>query len=225
MWLWFKTSPARWLVYLLCAELLLAYIIPTNILSLVPALALMVDTISAFAPVINKIQPPYAPNPEPVKFYLAFTLLLFPLKVWFFYAWLNSDRVGLYQHLVVSSETEASPESPVDFVTEPMHQEKQTQTKQKPRSLFSRLFWSALILAISFGFMYALFVGVRPDMDTDTRITYYRYGAGGILMWAQWIVKNQLLSSFLLAVSFSVLRDYGITIFRTYTQLMNRKSS
>lgn len=226
LWHWLRTSRVRWLLYLLVGELVLAYSIPRGILEDLPTLAGFINAMSQIAPVIDKIGPPYAPNPGPVKLYLAITLCFFPLKVWFFYIWLNSDRIGLYRHLVVSPNTDTTPATPDELITEPLRKGEGAKPKDKKRSWFSRLFWSILILAISVGFLVSSLIGIEPDTaDYKIRLSYRSLGAAGWPMWFQWIVKEQLINSFLSAVSLSILRDYGLTVIHFYNRFRDRRSS
>ncbi|MCW8963534.1 MAG: hypothetical protein OQL16_07020 [Gammaproteobacteria bacterium] len=221
-----KTSSLKLLIYLLGGELVLAYLIPPNILSSAQSLSLFVEAMSIFAPIIDKIQPPYAPNPGPVKFYLAVTLLLFPVKVWIFYVLLNSDRFGLYRHLVVSTETESSPDSPVDFVTEPLRQEKDVPPSGKSRSWLSRILWAVIILVISMAILWSAMVGYPiKDPSNKAAMAYNSLGAGGITMWLQWVIIHLLLPSLLVAVCINIVRDFLITVIRMFKVIVLRVSS
>ena len=88
----------RWLVYILLFELWLAYAISPTILTDYPFLNSIVAGMQFFAPVLDDIGSKVS-HPETVRFYVAATLILFPLKVVFWYWWLNHDRLGGYMHL------------------------------------------------------------------------------------------------------------------------------
>jgi len=203
----------QWLLlfYLLVAELILAYSIPANILTQWVFLGALVNFMQNIAPVLGKITHETAEHPDAVRCYIFVTLALLPVKVWIFYQWLNSDRSGIYRYLVVSILTDQKPAEGDNFITDPLRQENQQPVKQKPRSLFSRLFWSTLILLFTVGECWVIYEYYTPDSSAFyDQLDFRRLVSEGYSMWSDWALQDLTLTSFLLAVSLCILRDYGI---------------
>jgi hypothetical protein len=200
-----------WIIYLLLAELWLAYAIPGNIFVKAPFLAALVELTQNVAPVLGKITDQTAERPDAVRLYVLLTLAVVPLKVCLFYYWLNSDRTGIYRHLVVTPLTNQQPSGTDNFVSEPLRVEKGKAPSQKPRSLFSRLVWSTLILALTVGGCWVALEFFDPSTSSG-RKHFRKLSAEGIAMWQEWTLELLTLTSFLLAISANILRDYGILL-------------
>jgi hypothetical protein len=91
------------------------------------------------APVVHNFDR-IAPNPDVLSLFFAVGVLLVVPKAAFFFIWLNSSRIAMYRHLVISPLTAMTPRSPTEFLTESFHDEKARD--EKPRSVASRIFWS-----------------------------------------------------------------------------------
>lgn len=212
----------RWMVWILLFELWLAYSIPPMLLSDYPMLRWLVDALGQVAPVIGKIDGRFAAHPEAVRFYLALTLLLMAAKVAFFYIWLNSDRTGIYRYLVVSPLTSDKPMSGGEFITDPLHTKDKNPRPQKPRSMFSRVFWSILILGTTIGIAWAtLDFGSPNSSNREVLDTFRALGLEGMPMYWEWTIEHSLFLSFLLAVSISILRDCALLSARYGCGLVN----
>lgn len=119
------------------------------------------STSVAIQPVLNEMKPLFLglgqleahghfKDPASLKLYHAISLILLAPKVVLIALWLNSDRSGMYQTLVVSPLTYTKGLSTQDFVLEPMRTPEQNSPKPIYRSMFSRIFWSSLTLMIGF---------------------------------------------------------------------------
>lgn len=207
----------RWLIYILLFELWLAYSIPPTILSDVPLLKGLVDTMQLVISGLGYVTPERTLLPEAARLYLSVTFLLVIPKVLFFFYWLNSDRKGIYRHLVISPLTDQSPVNPGEFIIEPMQDGDKQPRQQKSRSMFSRILWSSLILALSLGVLWLIL-----DPFTSNDKTLYRsFMAGGYLMWFGWAVKFLTLASFYFAVCLCIGRDYYVFFSRTISNISN----
>ncbi len=212
----------RWLIlfYLLVTELLLAYSIPANILTQLAFLGNLVDLLQSIAPVLGKITHKTAEHPEAVRCYIFITLSLMPIEVWVFYSWLNSDCIGIYRYLVISPLTDQKPAEGDNFITDPLRQERQQPAKQKPRSMLSRLFWSTLILLFTFGMCWGILEFQSPDSSTyEGQQEFKNMVSEGFNMWSIWVFKLLTFTSFLLAVSICILRDYGLYFKQLYNKI------
>src|SRR4051812_15234805 len=86
-----------WFAVVLIFELVLALIIPDNILSDWPALAHWTRFVSRFLTAVDHFDS-VARHPEAVRLYLSLTPLFLPVQVWIAYRWLTSDYLGTYRH-------------------------------------------------------------------------------------------------------------------------------
>ncbi len=212
----------KWILlfYLLGAELILAYSLPENILSQWSILGGLADLMEKIAPVLGKITYETAARPEAVRCYLVLTISLMPVKVWIFYSWLNSDREGIYRYLVVSLLTDQRPAGGDNFITDPLRQEKCQPAQYKPRSLFSRLIWSTLILLLTIGSGWTVLEFGSPDSNTYyLQLQFKKLVSGGYDMWSAWVIKRLTTTSFLLAVSICILRDHGLYFKQLFIRL------
>lgn len=217
-----RGNPLCVLMALFVLELLLAYQVPADLLSQSPMLARLVGLMEQLAPVIGKVSLYGSENAEVIRVYLALTLLLVPIKVWLFYLWLNSDRNGIYRYLVVTPLTITKPAGGDNFVTDPLRQARAREPETKPRSVFSRVFWSTLILLITLGGWWVVLDSTSPNVSKSAAIDFYRELApAGFAMWFHWAFKKVTFLSFLLAVCICILRDYVILLGR-WTRLLRR---
>lgn len=215
-----RKNPGCVLITLILLELLLAYRIPPDLLSQSAMLAGLVNAVQGLAPVLGKV-PQYSPeNAEVIRLYMALTLLLVPFKVALFYLWLNSDRNGIYRFLVITPLTDTKPAGGDNFVTDPLRQERKEPPKAKRRSVFSRLFWSTLILLLTVGSGLAILISTDPQSSNPKAVEFYRDVApAGLAMWFTWVIKNLSFWAFFLAVSASILKDYLILFGRGLAKL------
>jgi hypothetical protein len=199
----------RWLVYLLLFELWLAHFIPPTVLTDFPVFNKIVEWMQPFAPVLGYIGNKVT-HPESVRFYVAVTLILFPLKVAYWYWWLNHDRLGGYAHLVISPLTDKTPASASDFIKEPLYRDGFTsRPKQKPRSMASRIIWSLLIVMFAGAGMTVMLIAGSTNGLVSTK-AYHAMSAGGAALWFSWSIKITTFAAFLVAVSFCIIRDYAV---------------
>ncbi len=199
----------RWLVYILLFELWLAYAISPTILTDYPFLDSLVAGMQLFAPVLGYIGNKVS-HPEAVRFYVAATLSLFPLKVAFWYWWLNHDRLGGYLHLVISPLTDKEPASGADFIKEPLYRDGLTKRpKQKPRSMASRVIWSLLIVMLAIGMVWVLLSAGSTNGLVEEK-AYRAMSAGGAALWFAWAIKMITFTAFMVATSLCTVRDYVV---------------
>ena len=198
------------LVSILGAELAVAHCLPPTILSDWPVLDAIVDFVQHIAPVLSNITADSAPHPEAVRFYVVLTLFVMPIKAWLFYRWIKTPELGIRRFLVVSPLMDQMPAGSDYFMLEPLRRERGIAAKQQPRSLFSRLFWSTLILLLTAGMLWGILVFFRPPYEQQ-------YSDGGAFlslvsegygMWLSWTLQLITFESFCLAVSSFIVRDY-----------------
>ncbi|MDZ7750150.1 MAG: hypothetical protein U5S82_00475 [Gammaproteobacteria bacterium] len=223
---WIGCNPRRQplcaLLTLLLLELLLAYQVPGDLLTQSPMLARLVGLVEQLAPVIGKVSVYGSENGEVIRVYLALTLLVVPVKVWLFYLWLNSDRNGIYRYLVITPLTTTKPAGGDNFVTDPLRQARAREPETKPRSAFSRVFWSTLILLITSGIWWAILGSENTTSPQAKGLSFYKDIASGEFgMWFSWVLKYLIFASFLFAVSICILRDYMILLGR-WARLLRR---
>lgn len=199
----------RWLAYILIAELWLAYSLPQTPLTDFPFLALLVNYVQGIAPVIGKIDYRIAAHPEAVRLFLTLTLLLMPLKVFFFFRWITGDQPGVYRYHVISPLTDQGPKSVFEFISDPSDAADTGPRPQKQRSMLSRVIWSLMILAFTVGaLVVALYFGDPNNGNPRTLERFLPFGKEGLEMWWAWSVKRMFFSSLMLAVSVCVVFDY-----------------
>lgn len=200
------------LLSILAAELVLANSIPAKILTEWPPIGLLVDLVQHITPVLGKITNETADHPEAVRFYIVVTLFLMLIKAWLLFHWINCKHLGIYRFLVISPLVDKKPAGGDYFVLEPLRREKGLAPQNKPRSMFSRVFWSSLILSFTAALAWGILTFFPPPGPTT-------YGNGdefralvaeGFSMWSSWTLKLLTFESILLAISSSILRDYGI---------------
>ena len=102
-----------------------------------------------------------------------------------------------------------------NFVTDPVREKHGRKPRAKRRSVFSRVVWSTLIIAITAGGWWALLASTSPSNSTGPTADFYAdLVASPLIMWLVWSIKNLAFVSFLTAVSLSILRDYMLVIVR-----------
>ena len=175
---------------------------------------MLVDAVSKVAPVVHNFDR-IAPHPEALSLFFAITTLLILPKALFFFIWLNSSRLGMYRHFIVSPLTATSPRNLREFVTEPLHDEEKRD--ENPRSLFSRIFWSLLIIVIGclLGFVVLQFgwdIG-KPVVGADLE-KMKRIAGGGLALWFAWSLKWTTFEGLLFAVVICIVRDYLVFLKR-----------
>ncbi len=216
----------KWLLLanLLAVELILAYVIPQDILSRLVVLGELVNFLQYIAPVLGKITTKTAEHPEVVRCYIFITLSIMPIKVWIFFSWLNSDRTGIYRYLVISPLTDQKPAEGDNFIMDPLRQERKQAAKNIPRSLFSRFVWSTLILLFTFGLMWLIleFYSAPDAPFSEGGGEFRALVSEGFSMWSEWSLKIVTFTSFFLAVSFCIFRDYVICFKRTYNKIIRK---
>lgn len=152
-----------WISGLLVFELGLAYVIPSAVLARYSSLQTFVDFVHFFAPVVKNFDP-IATHPEHLQLYIAITLSLMPLQIYWFYQYLRSSLPGIYRHLVISPLTVTTPSRGSSFITGPIESMERVR-ETRPRSLTSRFRWSIAILVIfGAGWLIAVpFYGIDAD--------------------------------------------------------------
>ena len=209
----FNAKHWTWFLSIFGVEYWLSFSIPPDIQTDYPVLKTFVDVIGTIAPVVHNFDK-VAPSPQALSLFFAVTTLLIVPKTVFFFIWLNSSRIAMYRHLVISPLTSTSPKRPGDFVTEPLHE--QTARDEKPRSLVNRVFWSLLIVLISCSIVYVNMVSgwevtKRPVNAIPKELL--EVASGGASLWLYWSLKWTTLTALLLAITFCIVRDY-VSFFR-----------
>ena len=193
-------------------ELWLAFEVPTWDLTGYSAINSAVILVSLFAPVVRNFDR-VAQNPEALSLYFALTVLLVIPKTALFFLWLNSSRMAMYRHLVISPLTATSPRRMQEFIEEPLEERK--ALPEKPRSLASRIVWSLTILVLlSFG----AFVILNFGWEVQRGKQHARYAElasvaqGGWALWIHWSLKWTTFMSLLLGIIASIVRDYFVFV-------------
>ncbi|MFT4581432.1 MAG: hypothetical protein ACI915_000164 [Gammaproteobacteria bacterium] len=197
---------------ILAAELVLANSLPPNILTDWPTFEYLVDLVQHIAPVLGNITDETAAHPEAVRFYIVVTFFLMLIKAGLFFHWINSKHLGIYRFLVISPLIDTKPTGKDHFILEPLRRERGLAPQNKPRSMFSRVFWSSLILLFAIAMAWGILTFFSPPGPTTRGDgdEFRALVAEGFSMWSSWTVKLLTFESVLLAMSGCIVRDYGV---------------
>ena len=200
-------------------ELKLAYALPGNILSMWPVFGSLVDLLEHGILVLSYITDETAKRPEAVRFYILFTLSLMPIKVWLFYRWLNRNPITVYRFHVITPLTDQQPASSDFLITESLREERGQVPRNRSRSLFSRLFWSTLILLLTAGSVVVLsmFEPTPTAVHWTGQDPFISVVSEGFGLWFEWAMTCVAFPSLMLAISSCIIRDYGIIIKRLFS--------
>lgn len=197
------------LLFIIIVELNLSYTISVTILTDVSILSYLVDVTKSFVTVLKQINEENTSKPELVSCYILITVFLMPLKVLAFYKWLNSDRDGIYRYLIISPLTKNKPVAGQSFLTDPIRKEKKQAARYEYRSTGSGFFWSILILSFTIITFIITFFYIQPhSASSSSRDAFHKMMLGGVNLWFYWSLLQVLFSSFLLSISFCIIRDY-----------------
>jgi len=197
-----------WFLGIFVFEFWLSDSIPPHILASYPPLKMFVDAVATIAPVVYNFDR-IARYPEALSLFFAITTFLIIPKTAFFYIWLNSSRLSMYRHFVISPLTSTSPKNPGEFITEPLSQGKTPE--EKPRSLVSRVGWSLLIVIVGASLVFTNLVSgweipKRPIEAIPQGLV--DVAKGGLSLWFYWSLKWATFTALLLAIVASIARDY-----------------
>jgi hypothetical protein len=209
----------RWLAGLLFLELILAFVLPSNVLELAPWIEMLSRMVEGWAPIVGRFDEG-ARNPQLVRAYVTLTLLLVPLKVAYWLAWLHSDYQAKYRDLVVSPLTADRPVKTHVLVGPQVGQ----HVESKTRSLLSRIIWSLAALAFCTMLLY-VFVYLAGDSSLRTRGRSMLLGllvrwveSGGALMWMGWSVVYTTFLGVVIAIALCIGRDYAAFAYLRFTK-------
>lgn len=174
----------------------------------------LTDFMAGFIPVIRKVDAHLTPDFEARRLYMTMVVCLFPVKVALIYKWLNANFMSNYRHFVISPLTDKQPMNANEFVAAPVLDENGVVPEQKPRSMFSRVMWSILIVFLSILFVWAILQG--KSLNSTNLIDYRRYW-GGISrsdfgVFFRLSGPYAMILGLFLAASLCVLRDWVIFI-------------
>lgn len=198
----------RWVIGILAFELLLAHVLPTWDLAGLAPLNAAVDALARIAPVIHNFDQA-APHPAGLALYFALGVLLLPAKAVLVHRWLNSSRIAMYRHFVISPLTPAIPASANDFLREPVRDGPAAET---PRTLGSRIRWSLAILLFTVaGLVFLVQLGweIPANDPGGRRYELARLAGGGFALWVKWSLLWTSYGALLVAILVNVLRDWG----------------
>jgi hypothetical protein len=176
-----------WIIFCVILELGLVYSHAINFLSTLHFIQSLLDSLQTVFLGLGTVKG-HVSDPEAYKLYHAISLLLLVPKTLLVFLWLDSNRTGIYQTLVISPLTYSTGQSTSDFILEPIRVSNQDLPKPEYRSMFSRIAWSTFILLLSFGFLWALFYARDDEVSFIVMIVLSLY----------------------FGVSFCILRDYCI---------------
>ena len=210
---WTEASRANrvlwpWAIGILALELLLARVLPSRDFAGFAPVNAAVDALARIAPVIHNFDP-VAPHPAGLALYFALGVLLVPAKAVLVHCWLNSSRIAMYRHFVISPLTPAIPASANDFVREPV---RDGPAGEAPRSLGSRIRWSLAILLFTVaGLVLLVQLGweIPANQPGDRRHELARLAGGGFALWVKWSLLWTSYGALLFAILVNVLRDWG----------------
>jgi hypothetical protein len=205
----FIESSARWLIYILAVEYLIATNLSPTILTDYPILNKLVEFM-AFVPAIHNFDK-IATHPEAVQFYIALGVLLVIPKSYAVYDWLKKNPNREMRQYVISPLTDIKPASSRQIWTDGgMSEEQIKQQPTKPRSMASRMFWSIMILLFAVGCVVVLFTEGFSKTSAYLQDNYQFIGQGGASMWFQFSIKKATFTALLLAISAFVINDYVV---------------
>lgn len=200
-------SHARWLIYILVFEYLVAVTLSPTILTDYALAQYFVDKMS-FLDAVHVFDD-VAKYPEAVSFFIALSFVLLIPKTLSLYYILTKNPILDLNKFIITPYTLTKPTE-----TNLMYRQRQQEgiggkaVLRKPRSMFSRIFWSLLILFFTISFSalllyFSFHVGyaVIPERGMDTFST-------NVLVWLQFSIGVLTSSSFLIVVSVFIIRDY-----------------
>ncbi len=201
------------LLVLFVTEYELAYFVLDNINTSYALLNEFINILEYVAPVLRNVSIETTDQPDAVRCYITITLIFMPIKVWMFYRWLNSNRDGVYRHLVVSPLTNTKPARNDRFILEPLRQENKRSAKNMPRSKFSRFIWSTMILIFTYLGCWTLLTTDIATLNEASSIkssSYFSYVP--LVIWMEWTLFTVSIASVFVAISLCITRDYKVFI-------------
>jgi len=211
-WL-FIESHAKWLFIILAIEFFVAQNISPTILTDLPILGKLVESLS-FIPMIHNVEQ-NLPTMEAIKFFIVLTLFFLPIKVFSFYNFLIKNPITELRQYVITPLTTTKPKSSNILKESMMTKVQIAQQAIVNRSLFSRLFFSIMTLLLTLLFTVVLLYGVtdKPFQRTGGLLT-----TGGSLWWEFSI--NSTICAVFLAISSLVIQDYIAWFILLYHRFM-----
>jgi len=157
-----------------------------------------------FIPNIERVNAIEGNSTGAIRLYMAITFYVFLLKVVVFYLWIdgNSEHRG---QLVISPETTKHEGSMGEWVAAPAKGKNKYPSK-KPRSMFSRLIWSFLIIAFAFASIWVVFLsGWNSSTGQSVR---YSLASGGVDAWLTWSLVWMTFLAFLVSIALQTVTGY-----------------
>lgn len=218
----------RWRCFtgLLLFEMALAALLPDDVLTLFPSLDRIVTELQAYIPSIAAFDKAEFPGNGATRLFMSIALLLVPLKVFLFYDWMADVRSGVSKHLVVTLTSDTKPADGSGFVSDPLYEDMGAKRPTKPRSMFSRIFWSLLILgmtAVWWFMVHSVF-----DMDDYSGIDSRSRGFRSLAYrrwfesWYEWSIASLSFTAFFTTSSIFVLKGYWQYAASLITRLSRR---
>jgi len=218
-WIFIESS-AKWLFMILLFEYIVAVNLSPTILTDYPLFNWVVEKLS-FIPAVHNFDD-IAVHPEAVRFYIALAfILLIPKAISIYYFLVKNPITGMATY-VITPYTTTKPDSTRRMFSDSWQDEENaTVGEQKPRSMFSRIFWSMMILALTMG---AIWVFVFTDFGHGDFSSFLKksdanIANGGITLWYEFSINNMGISGLLIAISAFVIKDYiryFIALFRRF---------
>ncbi len=200
-------NPILLMLYIMFFEFCVAKLMPQQIYAVVPILEHVVSGAQRFLPILNNIGPHNVLWPDAARCYVLLSLAFLPVKSVLVYKWVNSDKETIYRHLVVPPLTNTNPAGGDNFLTEPIRVENEQEANSKPRSLFSRLFVSTMILLLTASGVIASVDGFNtpPGSELLERLVCSQ-------LWFEYTFSALFFVSILIAVSACIIRDTHVLL-------------
>ncbi len=201
------------LLIILFIEFKYAYLIPKDVLVGIPVLFGLVDVFDFILPEITKITHESVKYLEAVRCYTFLTTVFLPIKIPLFYSILNDERLGFYRFLVISPMTAETPAKGQNFINEYARKQKGIPIKNVSRSMESRVILSSLILLFTLAmcFMISMFNVQELYGSKEPDQAMYQM-VNSLDLFLIWAIRQVTFTSFLVAISLCILRDYWLFI-------------
>jgi hypothetical protein len=206
------TAALALFVTTLACELGLFHAIFAGLLDDFPLRGALVAGVASLAPAVRNFDA-VAPEPLRLQLYLALAICLVVPKAASVLLWLHADPEGAYRQHVVSPLTRTKPGGVGEFILQPVRdlEPRSTRAPDPPRSLVSRIFWSLLILLVTFALQWAfLNTGWEVAARRGSSLEGGVFISGEAGLWLTWSVAYMSFIAVLLAVQICIVRDYGV---------------
>lgn len=200
-------SHARWLIYILVFECIVAVTLSPTILTDYVLAQYFVDKMS-FLNAVHAFDGEVR-HPEAVSFFIALSFVLLIPKAVAWYAFLKNTPYSQLAQFVITPYSKYKPNRTLGLFEMPT-EEQAKQIFTIERSMFSRIIWSLLSLLLSIGILWYT-ADMNPDHDRNGLLLKEKtalINAGGIYIWFVISFAYVAMASLMMSVIYFICRDY-----------------